>query len=217
MDEIGEIQSDYYYYYCYYYYCYYYYCYYYYCYYYYCYVAASCTLDLNNTNSNCLTAVERTDIGSVIYQHFVASTTKHCTLWAVLNTRTGCSWRTAKHCSWGCKEDGQRFYVSRSTLGLLCHPVAKIIYNLAISYSKSKQCKNHKITISSVIYAHNLYLSSNDRHSSDSDRSSFNIEPKILLVTSIWTIVSKWIYIAIRSKSIWIIWNRLKKHFHQHF
>ena len=40
---------------------------------------------------------------------------------------------------------------------------------------------------------------------------------KILLVTSIWTIVSKRIYIAIRSKSIWIAWNRLKKHFHQHF
>ena len=88
----------------------------------------------------------------------------------------GHSWRTAKHYRWGCWEDRQLFYVNHTTLGLLCHPAAKIIYNLAISYSKSKQCKNHKITISSVISAQNFYLSSNDRHSSHSDWSSFNIE-----------------------------------------
>ena len=88
----------------------------------------------------------------------------------------GHRWRTVKQCSWGCSEDGQLLYVSHSMLGLLCHPAAKIIYNLAISYNKSKQCKNHKITISAVISAHNFYISSNDRHSSDSDQSSFNIE-----------------------------------------
>ena len=126
------------------------------------------------------------------------------------------SWRTGKHCRWGCSENWQLFYVSRSTLGLLRHPAVKIIYNLAISYSKTKQCKNHKITISAVNYAQNSISAVMTATVQTGIEVHSILKPKILLVTSIWIIVSKWIYIAIRSKSICIVWNRLKKSFYQH-
>ena len=75
----------------------------------------------------------------------------------------GRSWRTAKQCSWGCSENEQLLYVSHSTLGLLCHPVTKIMYTIAISIVKSNngrttnllspQCFMHTISISAVISA----------------------------------------------------------------
>ena len=76
--------------------------------------------------------------------------------------------------------------------------------------------EDHKFTADEFIYE-NIHIDYYDRYNSDSDRSSFNNESEIITSNLNLNDSVKWIYIAICSKSIWIVWNPWKNHFYQHF